>query len=92
MVVLKSASLQAQDSPGGSGCGVKVLAQVQLLAAKVQWLHWGLALHPVFVAGGFGQIPGSLFAEMFFNDLCVIGQPGQVKAEGFRISVMGDLN
>lgn len=47
MVVLKGASLQAQDSPGGSGCGVKVLAQVQLLAVKVQWLHWGLALHPI---------------------------------------------
>ena len=90
--VLKGASLQAQDSPGGSGCGVQVLAQVQLSAAKVQWLRWGLALRPVFVAGAFCQTPGSLFTETFFNDQWVIGQPGQMKAQGFRISVMGNLN
>lgn len=66
-------------------------AQVQLLAAKVQWLRWGLAHHPVLVAGGFCQTPGSLFTATFFNDQCVIGQPGQMKAQGFRVSVMGNL-
>lgn len=42
----------------------------------------------MFVASVFCQTPGNLFTEAFSNDGCVIGQLGQVKAQGFTISVV----
>lgn len=92
IVVLRGASLQAQDSPGGSGCGVEVPDQVQLLAVKVQWLRWGLLVAPCLFQVVSAKLLAALGAEMLSNDRCVNGQPSQMKAQGFRMSVMGNSN
>ena len=67
LVVLKGASPHAQASLGGSGCGGRVLAQAQRLAAKGQGLHWGLTRHPCLLQAVSAKLLGLSVCRNFFS-------------------------